>query len=204
MFRMDKWYLKGWLYFLAMFVLTAVLPPSFGRENGVIENIQLLWLVAGFCYSWRMRHTKQVFWGGNSNLLWSAGAIYFFLLFMREISWGRVFLSSASGGTISYGELGLYGKIVHPLVGVLICVALYLVIRARIWRMLLLVKLPAKSFLLLLLFIIMSWVGEKSSIPFLHSQVLEELAEFGAYMMMYYIARDLGARLAGERQTHAE
>ena len=41
----------------------------------------------------------------------------------------------------------------------------------------------------------MSWIGEKGSIRILHSQVLEELAEFGAYMMMYYIVKDLGSRL---------
>ena len=195
MFYMDKWYVKGWLYFVAMFGLIAVLPEWTGKENGIIENLQLLWLLAGLVYCWHMRTAKQLTWGGCASKLWSAGAIYFFLLFMREISWGRVFFTNAHGGMIKYHQMGLYGKLVHPLVGLLIVLALVLVVQAKIWRAIKLVKLPFKSFLLLLLFIAMSCIGEKGHIPFLRSQVTEELAEFGAYMMMYYIARDMGDRM---------
>ncbi len=59
-------------------------------------------------------------------------------------------------------------------------------------------KLPIKSFVLLLLFIFMSWVGEKSNFTGFHGEVAEELAEFGAYMMMYVLTKDMGRRLLEE------
>lgn len=96
---------------------------------------------------------------------------------------------------IQYSEMGLYGKLVHPMVAALIAVLLALLYRAKIWRALRLVKLPLKSFILLLLFVLMSWVGEKANFTGFHGQVGEELAEFGAYMMMYYLVRDMGGRL---------
>lgn len=192
MFRMDKWFLKGWFYFFAIFPLIAILPDSAGEENGLIENLQLLWLVAGMVYCWRMRTAKQLAWGGSASKLWSAGVVYFFLLFMREISWGRVFFTNADGGSLQYQQMGLYGKLVHPIVGVLVVLALVLVVQAKIWRVICAIKLPIKSFLLLVLFIAVAYVGEHGKLTFLHGQVTEELAEFGAYMMMYYIMRDLG------------
>ncbi|MGM9583014.1 MAG: hypothetical protein ACI3WU_04780 [Phascolarctobacterium sp.] len=195
MFRMDKWFLKGWFYFFAIFPLIAILPDSAGEENGLIENLQLLWLVAGMVYCWRMRTAKQLSWGCSACKLWSAGMIYFFLLFMREISWGRVFFTNGHGGIIKYHQMGLYGKLVHPIVGVLVVLALVLVVQAKIWRVIYAIKLPIKSFLLLVLFISVAYVGEHGKLPFLHGQVTEELAEFGAYMMMYYIMRDLGSRM---------
>lgn len=81
------------------------------------------------------------------------------------------------------------------MVAVLLVVLLVLLYKAKIWRVLALVRLPLKSFILLLLFIFMSWVGEKANFTGFHGQVGEELAEFGAYMMMYVLMRDMGGRL---------
>lgn len=75
---------------------------------------------------------------------------------MREISWGRVFFTNPDGGMIEYSQMGLYGKLVHPMVGILIVSMLILLYKARIWRMLKIVKIPVKSFSLLLLFIFFS------------------------------------------------
>lgn len=133
--------------------------------------------------------------GGKALSLWNAGMIYYFLLIMREVNWGRVFFSGADGGRIQYSEMGLYGQLVHPMVAVLILALLVALYKAKVWRALMFVKLPAKSFVLLLLFIFMSWVGEKAAFSGFHGQVGEELAEFGAYMMMYVLVRDMGGRL---------
>ena len=43
--------------------------------------------------------------------------------------------------------------------------------------------------ILLLIFIFMSWLGEKANFTGFHGAVAEELAEFGAYMMMLYLLR---------------
>ena len=124
-----------------------------------------------------------------------AQALFTFFCSLWEKLAGREFFANDQGGVVSYQQLGLYGKLVHPLVATLIAIALVLVVQAKIWRLIKLIKLPLKSFLLLLLFIVVSWLGEHDTIAWLHSQVTEELAEFGAYMMMYYIMRDLGDRL---------
>lgn len=195
MFRMDNWYLKGWLYLGIVFPLKLLLPEWWGRENGIIENLQLLWLVSGIIYCWRMRHSHHTLLKDKELKVWSAGMLYFFLLFMREISWGRVFFTDAQGNMLQYAQMGLYGKLVHPLVGALIVLALVLCYEAKIWRIIKIVKLPLKSFLLLLCFVALAWLGERGCVALLRGQVMEELAEFGAYMMMYYIVKDLGSRL---------
>lgn len=85
---------------------------------------------------------------------------------------------------IQYSQMGLYGKLVHTLVGILIVTMLILLYQARIWRVLLITKLPVKSFSLLLLFIFFFWVGERTNFTGFHGQVAEELAKSGAYIML--------------------
>lgn len=196
MLRKDSFFTLGWLYFIFMFILAAILPEWVGDENGIIENLQLLWLLAGMYYCIQAHSRSFADWGGKAKALWNAGVIYFFLLIMREISWGRTFFTMPDGSMIQYSQMGLYGKLVHPLVGILIAIALLLLYQARVWKFLQLVKIPVKSFALLLLFIFFSWVGERTNFTGFHGQVAEELAEFGAYMMMYVLLRDAGRRAA--------
>ena len=47
MFRKDKWFKIGWGYFVIMFFLEAILPEWMGEENGVLESLQLVWLLGG-------------------------------------------------------------------------------------------------------------------------------------------------------------
>ena len=195
MFRNDSIFKLGWLYFIIMFILEAILPEWVGDENGIIENLQMLWLIGGMFYCIKAHSYKYSDWCGSSKALCKAGTIYFFLLIMREISWGRVFFTNQDGGMIQYSQMGLYGKLVHPMVGILIISMLILLYRACIWQMLKIVKLPVKSFALMLLFIFFSWVGERTNFIGFHGQVAEELAEFGAYMMMYMLLKDAGSIL---------
>ena len=155
----------------------------------------MLCLIGGMFYCIKAHSYKYAYWGGSSKAFWKAGTIYFFLLIMREISWGHVFFTNPDGGMIQYRQMGLYGKLVHPMVGILILSMLILLYRARIWQMLKIVKIPVKSFSLLLLFIFFSWVGERTNFTGFHGQVAEELAEFGAYMMMYVLLKDANSIL---------
>lgn len=188
----------GLLYFVLMLLLEMFLPAWAGDENSIIENLQLLWLLGGFVYCYKNRKVKFRNWGGDSVSLWNAGMLYFFLLFMREISWGRVLLTNPDGSSVQYSQMGLYGKLVHPLVGVLLVVLLVLLYRARVWSMLCSIQFPAKSFVVLLLFIFAAWLAEKGKYTGFHGQVAEELAEFGAYMMMYFLLRDAGEQLQAD------
>lgn len=195
MFRKDPLFIPGWIYFFLMFPLASRLPESFGRENGIIENLQMFWLFGGLILcSAALDHRFQD-WGGRPYTLWKAGILYYFLLIMREISWGRTFFPTASGGFISYSEMGLYGKMVHPMVGILLAVLLVLLYRAKVWQALKITKIPITSSILLLLFIGFSWVGERTAFFLFSGELAEELAEFGAYMMMFMMTKEAEQRL---------
>lgn len=73
MFRKDNWFTAGWLYFAVMFVLEAVLPEWVGDENGIIENLQMLWLFGGFYYCYKMQARPQINWGGKRLLALGRG-----------------------------------------------------------------------------------------------------------------------------------
>ena len=81
-----------------MFILEAILPEWVGDENGIIENLQMLWLIGGMLYCIKTHSCKYADWSESSKALWKAGTIYFFLLIMREISWGRVFFTNPDSG----------------------------------------------------------------------------------------------------------
>lgn len=195
MFRKDKPFIAGWIYFLLMFPLAAILPESYGEENGVIENLQMLWLFGGLIFCAAVHDHRFGDWGGRPYALWKAGIIYYFLLIMREISWGRTFFPTGDGGFISYSDMGLYGQLVHPTVALLILLLLVLLYRAKVWRAIQITKIPVTSALLFLLFTGFAWVGERTSFAFFHGEVAEELAEFGSYMMMFIMTRDAEMRL---------
>ena len=189
----------GWIYFCLMFILEAVLPEWMGEENGVIENLQILWLFAGIWYCYKMASTPMYDWGGKQSSLWYAGTIFFFLLASREVSWGRAFFLHANGSMYKYSEMGLYGQLVHPMVGTLLIAMLFLLWRGKIIAFLKVIKFPVMDCILLALFILMGWVGEKANIALFQGMVAEELAEFGAYMMMFQIVRSVSEYMQSKK-----
>jgi hypothetical protein len=185
-------FILGWIYFGLMFVLEALLPKWMGNENGVIENLQILWLFAGIWYCYKKASIPMRDWGGKQTSLWYAGSIFFFLLAGRELSCGRALFWHADGRMYKYSDMGLYGQLVHPMVGALLVLVLFLLWRGKIVSFLKAIKFPVIDFILLALFILMGWIGEKGNVTFFHGMLAEELAEFGAYMMMFQIVRSIG------------
>ena len=192
---MKDTFILGWLYFGLMFLLEAVLPEWMGNENSVIENLQMLWFFAGIWYCYKMASAPMYDWGGKQSSLWYAGSLFFFLLAAREVSWGRALFYHADGRMYKYSDMGLYGQLVHPLVGAILLLILFLLWRGKIIAFLKNIKFPTLDFILLILFIFMGWVGEKTNITLFHGMVAEELAEFGAYMMMFQIVKRVGDEL---------
>ncbi len=188
-------FVLGWIYFGLMFILDSVLPEWMGNENGVIENLQMLWLLAGIVYCYKMASAKMYDWGGKQSSLLYAGSLFFFLLAAREVSWGRALFYHADGRMYKYSDMGLYGQLVHPLVGAILLLILFLLWRGKIIAFLKNIKFPTVDFILLVLFIFMGWVGEKANVALFHGMVAEELAEFGAYMMMFQIVKRVGDEL---------
>lgn len=85
-------FLVGILYFVLILLLKMVLPAWAGDENGIIENLQLLWLLGGFVYCYKNRKAKFRNWGGDCVSLWNAGMIYFFLLLCAKSAGDGCFL----------------------------------------------------------------------------------------------------------------
>ena len=195
MFNKKDFFILGWIYFGLMFVLEAVLPEWMGDENGVIENLQMLWLFAGIVYCYKMASVKMYDWGGKQSSLWYAGSLFFFLLAAREVSWGRALFYHADGRMYKYSDMGLYGQLVHPMVGAILVLILLLLWRGKIIAFFKSIKFPTMDFVLLVLFIFMGWLGEKGNVTFFHGIIAEELAEFGAYMMMFQIVKRVGDEL---------
>ncbi len=195
MFSKKDLFIFGWVYLGLMFVLKAVLPEWMGNENSVIENLQMLWFSAGIVYCCKMASTKMYDWGGKQSSLWYAGSIFFCLLAAREISWGRALFYHADGRMYTYSDMGLYGQLVHPLFGAISVLVLFLLWRGNIIAFLKNIKFPTMDFILLVIFIFMGWVGEKANVALFHGMVAEELAEFGAYMMMFRIVKRVGDEL---------
>lgn len=192
-------FILGWIYFGLMFILEAVLPEWMGNENGMLENLQMLWLLAGIVYCYKMASDRMYAWGGKQSSLWYAGSIFFFLLAAREVSWGRALFYHADGRMYKYSDMGLYGQLVHPMVGVLVVVMLLLLWRGKLINFFKAIKFPVIDFILLVAFIFMGWVGEKANFVGFHGMVAEELAEFGAYMMMFIIVRNTGKYLQNKK-----
>lgn len=192
MFYNDKWFKLGWIYLLLLYPLEMFLPSWMGNENGLLENLQMLWLFGGFAYAFNFRLKSKL---PPRMALWNAGIIYFFLLGMREISWGRAILQHADGRAYTYSDMGIFGQLVHPFIVVLIIAMLYFIYKGRLLELLYKLKVPAKSFVLLLLFIFASWVAERKGWLGFRGEVAEELSEFGAYMMMFCLMRYVGNRL---------
>lgn len=199
MFRRKDTFIFGWVYFGLMFLLEAVLPEWMGNENSVIENLQMLWFFAGIWYCYKMASAPMYDWGGKQSSLWYAGSLFFFLLAAREVSWGRALFYHADGRMYKYSDMGLYGQLVHPLVGAILVLILFLLWRGKIIAFLKNIKFPTMDFILLVLFIFMGWIGEKANIALFHGMVAEELAEFGAYMMMFIIVRNTSKYLQNKK-----
>ena len=69
---------------LVCYPLAQFLPPECGWENGLIENAQAILLLIGamFCFNCAFYYFK--------GMGYTIGLLYF-IMFMRELSWGRVF-----------------------------------------------------------------------------------------------------------------
>lgn len=90
--------LAGWTFLPAMFLLNMVLPVSWGEENGVLENLQMIWLVLGAVWCWFMARKKGLpDWGGDAAAFWYSGLLLFVLLIGRELSWGRALFIDEAG-----------------------------------------------------------------------------------------------------------
>jgi len=187
MFVKDGYCIPGWIILALTLAIYNFLPAEIAEENGFLETMQLFWISLGMALCLHhATHDNLPYWGGRRCWLFGGGALYFFLLFMREISWGRVLFTNPDGSFYTYEQLGI-AEFVHPFVAFLIVMLLVCLWKGNVVSYLKNTKIPLFPFLLCLAFIFVQWLGEKSHLMGAKGEVLEELDENGAYFMMLYL-----------------
>lgn len=165
----KRFYPHLWLliiYIPFVFIVKEFLPQNAARENGPIENFQLVLLAVGIY------------------LCWQAGMLFYILVFGRELSWGRALLMQSDGIMPKWRELGIWGDIAHPLIGILIALLLFLFWRGRFLRFLKTVKIPMWDLIFLVLFIVLVDISEHYNCSIFHGEIDEELFECAMYFEM--------------------
>ena len=151
----KRFYPHLWLliiYIPFVFIVKEFLPQNAARENGPVENFQLVLLAVGIYLCWQaMKKTRALM----DKYIWQAGMLFYILLFGRELSWGRALLMQSDGIMPKWRELGIWGDIAHPLIGLLIALLLFLFWRGRFFRFLKTVKIPMWDLIFLVLFIVL-------------------------------------------------
>lgn len=144
-------------------------------ENSFLENIQLIALGAGFILSLRTKKYKVFF---------TFLALVLFLMFAREISYGRVFFARIPGGgpdELYKWSHYKYGYLAHIFVGIYIALGILWAIIKKVWvdifEMIKNVKLPIWTFLASFVCVFVQIYSEST----LHNTCIEETVEFMLY-----------------------
>lgn len=156
----KRFYPHLWLliiYIPFVFIVKEFLPQNAARENGPIENFQLVLLAVGIYLCWQAMKKTRV---SMDKYIWQAGMLFYILVFGRELSWGRALLMQSDGIMPKWRELGIWGDIAHPLIGILIALLLFLFWRGRFLRFLKTVKIPMWDLIFLVLFIVLVDISE--------------------------------------------
>lgn len=110
------------------------LPAQWGWENGVLENLQVLILLAGWAFALAV---CKLDWKSPRALLALVVIPIWVVLVARELSWGAVFLTpldvTAAGPQFSSRVLW-YKPAIYPLVGLLLAAAGFVAARCRLDR----------------------------------------------------------------------
>jgi hypothetical protein len=180
-----------------MFPAGLWLPPSWGWENGVIENLQILILAEGLvgsCFvAWNKRDDRR------SRNLWLCLTPCWVLAILREVSWGRVFYPVSIGTHgpkfITLQQLP-YGFLIKPFVIIVIVVTLITVYWNAKGNFIRYKQLPVLDLAILLVAAIIAVLCDKNMLLHLHSyhQILEEWAELTVYWSIVSIVMIIGLR----------
>ncbi len=150
------------------------LPVKFGYENGILENIQLVFLfiacIMGFCAKTNKKFFKFT-------------ALVVIILILREINCGRTIFFPIPGVENAFYKWKdiKYGWLAHPLYGIYMAsVGLYFIINKlylNLFEYIKKVKFPVWNIILLLLGMAAGLYSEKT----MNNMLLEEMTE-----MLFY------------------
>ena len=147
-------------------------------ENSFLENMQLIVLVAGFITSLKAKNHKIFF-----NFL----AMVIFLMFMREISYGRVLFAHVPNGAPDAfypWSHYKYGWLAHVIVGIYVTFGVLYALLNKIWvdivNIISTIKFPVWTFLASFICVVAQLLSEKNW----HNSCIEETAEFVLYSLI--------------------
>ncbi len=150
-------------------------------ENSLLENVQLIILFASFIYCFRAKKYKIFF---------HIVAMVVFLMFLREISYGRVFLPKPPGGGVDAmypWSHYKYGFLVDYIVGLYIAVGTLYGIIKKVWidifEIVKNIKFPFWSLFSGLICVIIQIVSEGK----FHNSCIEETAELVLYCLIFAV-----------------
>lgn len=161
---------------LAVTPCVKILPETWGYENGILENLQMVTLGIGLFLAISAKTNKKFFY--------FAGLIIF-LLIAREVNYGRTLFFPIPGEVNAYYSWKeiKYGWLVNPIVGLYITgTVLYFIISkvySQMWNIIKNVKFPVWNFVLLFVGMGLGEYAEKATENF----VFEEISE-----LLFYVA----------------
>lgn len=161
---------------LAIVPCVKFLPTEYGYENGVLENIQMVFLLIAFVLAVTSKVRKHFFY---------FAALVITLISLREINYGRTLFFPIPGEVNAYYSWKeiKYGWLVNPLIGVYMAgSAIYFIwkkVYLDIWQIIKEVRFPVWNFFLMFLGMGLGMYAEKATENF----VFEEITE-----LLFYVA----------------
>lgn len=165
-----KFYKENYIAIAALIIsiiFIKVFNLQYIEENSLLENLQLVALFLGFVASIKTKNYKVFF---------TFLALVLVLMFMREISYGRVFIDET--------QVNFNRKLCHILVGIYITASVLYALINKIWvdivNMIKNIKFPIWTFLMSFGCVFAQLISEKC----LDNTLIEETAEFMLYCLI--------------------
>jgi len=151
------------------------------QENSFLENTQCIALILGFFYC--------IFSKVPMKKLFILGGLIFFLLFMREISYGRVIFAQIEGSPNNFYSWShfKYGFLAHILIGLYIAFCVIFAIYNKLWTNIKTLLKNIKFQIMPFLFCGISTTIQILSEKFLHNTIIEETSELILYFSLFAI-----------------
>ena len=175
-FKLYKITILPLIVLLLTYPAMKCLPIQFAYENSLLENMQLIIILAAFIFCIRAKEDKNFF---------NSIALVMIILFLREINCGRTVFFPIEGvenAFYSWKDIK-YGYLAEPIYGIFIASsALYFII-TKAYQVLFNYAVKAKisvwSWLPLFIGIILGTAGEKTG-----NFILEEMTEMAFYLSL--------------------
>ena len=176
-FGIDSVTVLGTITALAIIPAVMFLPESCGFENGIIENIQLVFLFLGIFFAARPKIDKKFF---------TFIALVLGILIIREVNCGRTIFFPIPGEVNEFYRWSeiKYGWLAHPIYGIYMAFVGFYFLKNKLyttlWQKIKDIKFPIWNFVLLIIGIVLGVYAEE----YVHNLVFEESAVLLFYVIL--------------------